>query len=112
MRVGQLDKEAAELRDEVMSLQTRLASFDEQSARDFATKVRERSISVCYHRGCESSNWWPWASLGTPDRKLPIVDALHDSGVDSRKCHRPCTSSCHKEHGYRRCQFNHQDSVA
>eukprot|EP00879_Flechtneria_rotunda_P010997 GHRR01011491.1.p1 GENE.GHRR01011491.1~~GHRR01011491.1.p1 ORF type:complete len:553 (+),score=196.54 GHRR01011491.1:156-1814(+) len=39
VRVGVLDKEAAELRDEVSALNTRLAAFDELAARDFATKA-------------------------------------------------------------------------
>jgi hypothetical protein len=34
-----LDKEAAELRDEVAALQQRLAAFDEAAVRDFAAKV-------------------------------------------------------------------------
>jgi hypothetical protein len=39
VRVGVLDKEAAELRDEVSALQQRLATFDEAAVRDFAAKV-------------------------------------------------------------------------
>jgi hypothetical protein len=39
VRVGVLDKEAAELRDEVAALQQRLAAFDEAAVRDFAAKV-------------------------------------------------------------------------
>eukprot|EP00882_Tetradesmus_deserticola_P006772 GHRQ01007130.1.p1 GENE.GHRQ01007130.1~~GHRQ01007130.1.p1 ORF type:complete len:239 (+),score=150.54 GHRQ01007130.1:351-1067(+) len=39
VRVGVLDKEAAELRDEVAALQQRLAAFDEAAVRDFAAKA-------------------------------------------------------------------------
>lgn len=40
VRCGVLDKEVAELRDEVTTLQTRLAAYDEQAVRDFVTKAR------------------------------------------------------------------------
>ncbi|KAF8066392.1 ATG16 [Scenedesmus sp. PABB004] len=39
VRVGVLDKEVAELRDEAGSLQHRLAAFDEAAVRDFAAKA-------------------------------------------------------------------------
>lgn len=39
MRGAQLDKEAAELRDEVAALTTRAKAFDAGAARDFATKA-------------------------------------------------------------------------
>uniref|UniRef100_A0A383VLC9 Uncharacterized protein n=1 Tax=Tetradesmus obliquus TaxID=3088 RepID=A0A383VLC9_TETOB len=39
VRVGVLDKEAAELRDEAAALSQRLAAFDEAAVRDFAAKA-------------------------------------------------------------------------
>jgi hypothetical protein len=39
VRVGVLDKEAAELRDEVSAAHGRLAAFDEAAMRNFAAKV-------------------------------------------------------------------------
>jgi hypothetical protein len=44
VRVGVLDKEAAELRDEVAALQQRLAAFDEAAVRDFAAKVGQNLV--------------------------------------------------------------------
>lgn len=46
VRCGVLDKEVAELRDEVSSLQTRLAAFDEQAVRDFATKASRKAETI------------------------------------------------------------------
>lgn len=46
VRAAQLDKEAAELRDEARALATRLRAFDANAARDFATKAEAYRLDL------------------------------------------------------------------